>query len=67
MEDESVESAQTISHSPQDNKPDQFALSPPKEPLIPGDITTAVTDIALSTQDSSPVPDSARPSSSTPV
>ncbi len=69
-EDENVVSAQLLSRSPQESKPDQFALSPvtpPKEPLIPGDITTPVTDIAVSTQDSSSVPGSTRPSSSTPV
>ncbi len=41
-DDESVESAQPLSRSPQGSKPDQFALSlvtPPQEPLIPGGIT----------------------------
>ncbi len=69
-EDENVESAQPLSRSPHESKPDQFGLSPvtpPKEPLILGDITTPVIDVAVLTQDSSPVPDSSHPSSSTSV
>ncbi len=69
-EDESVGSAYLLSHSPRDSKSDQFAFSlvtPPQEPLIPGGITTTVTDKTVLTRDSSPVPDSARLSSSTPV
>ncbi len=42
-------------------------MTPPQEPSILGGITTTVTDKTVSTQDSSLVPDSARPSSSTPV
>ena len=42
-------------------------MTPPQEPSIPGGITTTITDKTVSTQDSSPVPDSTRPSSSTPV
>ncbi len=61
--DENVKSAQPLSHSPWENKSDQLVLSPetsPQEPIIPGDITTAVTDVAVTTQDSLPVPDSTR-------
>ncbi len=42
-------------------------VTPPKKSLILGDITSLVTNVAVMTQDLSPVPDSARPSSSTPV
>ncbi len=69
-EDESVGSEHPLSHSPWESKSDQFApslVTPPQEPLIPGGITTTVTDKPVSTQDPSPVPDSAQPSSSTPV
>ncbi len=69
-DDESIGSAQPLSRSPQESKTDQFALSlvtPPQGPLIPGGITTAATDQTGSIQDSSPVIDSTRPSSSTPV
>ncbi len=69
-EDENVESAQLLSRSPQENKLDQFALSPvapPKKPLIPGVITTPVTDVAITAQCPSPVPDSTHLSSSIPV
>ncbi len=69
-EDESVGTAHLLSHSARKSKSDQFAFSPvtpPQEPLILGGITTADTDKTVSTQDSSPVPDSTRPSSSTPV
>ncbi len=58
------------SHSPQERKPDQFALSPvisPQGTSTPGDVTTVVTDTPVLVQDPSPVPDDARPRSSTPV
>ncbi len=69
-EEESDGGVQPPSYSPRGSKSDQFALSPvtpPQELSTPGDITTTVTDNPVLTQDSSPVLDSARPSSSTPV
>ncbi len=69
-EDESVGSTHPLSHSPKESRSNQFALSPvtpPQEPLLPGDITSTVSDKPVTTEDSSPVPDSAQPSSSTPV
>ncbi len=54
----------------QESKSDQFALSPvipPQGTSTMGDVTTVVTDTPVSAPDPSPVPDSARPSSSTPV
>ncbi len=67
---ESEEGTLPPSHSQQGSKSDQFALSPvtpPQRTSTPGDVTTTVTDNPVLTQDPSPVPDSARPSSSTPV
>ncbi len=69
-EDDNVGGAQSLSRSPTENKSDQLALStvtPPKESLILGDITSLVTDVAVMTEDLSPVPHSGRPSSSIPV
>ncbi len=69
-EDENVGGAQPLSRSPMENKSDQLALpmvTPPNESLIPGDITSLVTKVSVMTQDLSAVPDSAWPSSSTPV
>ncbi len=59
-----------LSHSPTESKPDKLALSmvmPPKELLILGDITSPVTDVAVTLQGPSPVSDSTRPRNSTPV
>ncbi len=53
-----------------ESKPDQLApqtVMPPKGSQIPSDVTSAVTDTAVTSQDRPPVHDSARPSSSTPV
>ncbi len=53
-----------------ESKSDQLALStvmPPKELLIPGDITSLVTVIAVMTQGPSAVSDRTHPSSSMPV
>ena len=58
------------SPSHQESKSDQFALSPvipPQGTSTPGDVTTVVTNTTVSAQDPSPVPDDARPSSSTPA
>ncbi len=69
-DEESEDGALPPSHLPKGSKSDQFALSPvipPQGTSTPGDITTTVTDNLVSAQDPSPVPNSARPSSSTPV
>ena len=69
MEEESDGGTKLPSHSPEESKSDQFALSPVTPPQglsTPGDITTTVTDNPVLTQDSSPVLDNARLSSSTP-
>ncbi len=69
-EEESEEGMLPPSHSPKDSKSDQFALSPVTPPQglsTPGGITTTVTYNPVLAQDPSPVLDSARPSSSTPV
>ncbi len=69
-DEESEEGVLPPSHSQQGSKSDQFALSPvtPSQGTsTPGDVTTMVTDNPALAQDPSPVPDSARPSSSTPV
>ncbi len=69
-DEESEEGTLPPSHCPQESKSDQFALSlviPPQGTSTPGDVTTVVTDTPVSAQDLSPVPDDARPSSSTPA
>ncbi len=69
-DEESEEGTLPPSHSLQESKSDQFALYPvipPQGTSTPGDITTVVTDNAVSAQDPSPVPNSAQLSSSTPV
>ncbi len=68
--EESDGGLQSPSHSHKGNKSDQFALSPVTPPqglLTPCGITTPVTDNLVLAQDPSPVLDSTRPSSSTPV
>ncbi len=69
-EDENAGGAPLLSCSPMESKSDQLApqmVPPPKESLIPGDVTSLVTNAAVTSQDCSPVHDSACPSSSTPV
>ncbi len=69
-EEESEEGTLPPSHSPKEGKSDQFAFSPVTPPQglsTPGGITTPVTDNPVLAQDPSPVLNSARPSSSTPV
>ncbi len=69
-EEEGEEGTRPPSHSPQECKPDQFALSlviSPQGTSTPGDVTTVVTDTPVLVQDPSPMPDDARPRSSTPV
>ncbi len=61
---------QPPSHSHQENKSDQFALSPvipPQGTSTPGDVTTSVTDTPVLPQDPSPVSNDTLPSSSAPV
>ncbi len=69
-DEESEEGTHSPSHSLQERKPDQFALSP-VIPLqgtsTPGDVTTVVIDSPVLVQDPSSVPDDARPSGSTPA
>ncbi len=69
-DEESEEGTHPPSHSPRESKPDQSALSlviPPQGTSTPGDVTTVVTDTPVLVQDPSPLPDNARPCSSTPV
>ena len=69
-DEESKEGTHPPSHSLQESKSDQSALSPvisTQGTSTPGDVTTLVTDTPVLVQDPSPVPDDARPSSSTPV
>ncbi len=69
-DEESEEGTPPPSHSLQESKSDQFALLPvipPQRTSTPGDVTTLVTDTPVLVQDPSPLPDDARPSSSTPV
>ncbi len=69
-EEEGKGGMQPPSHSHQENKSDQFALSlviPPQGTSTPGDVTTSVTDTPVLTQDPSPVSNDALPSSSAPV
>ncbi len=69
-DEESKEGTLPPSHSQQESKSDQFALSPvipPQGTSTPGDITTTVADSPILVQDSSPVHDDTRPSSLTPA
>ncbi len=69
-DEESEEGTHPPSHSLQESKSDQFALSPMTPPQgisTPGDVTTVVTDTPVLVQDPSPMPDNARPRRSTPV
>ncbi len=69
-EEEGEGGTQPPSHSNQENKSDQFALSPmipPQGTSTPGDVTTSVTDTPVLTQDPSPVSNDALPSRSAPV
>ncbi len=69
-EEEGERGAQPPSRSHQENKSDQFALSPVIPPLgtsTSGDVTSSVTDTPVLTQDPSPVPNNALLSSSAPV
>ncbi len=69
-EEEDEAYTQPTSHSLQESKPDQLALSPvipPQGTSTPGDVTTLVTDTPAMVQDPSPVSNDAPPSSSTPV
>ncbi len=68
--EEGKEGTHPPSHSPRESKPDQFALSPvisPQGTSTLGDITTVVTNTPVLVQDLSPMPNDARPHSSTPV
>ncbi len=69
-DEESEEGTLPPSHSHPGSKSDQFALSPvtpPQGTSTPGDVTTTLTDNPVLAQDPSPMLDSARLSSSTPV
>ncbi len=68
--DENVGGTQSLTHSPLGGKSDQLApqtVTPHTGTQTQGDVTSSVTDTAVTPQDHSPVQDSARSSSPTPV